>query len=632
MELRRLIAHSVVSMPFVITALLSLCSCGQVTEEQGTKRPNVIFILADDQRQDMLSCQGNPYVRTPHLDRLAAEGCRFENAFTVSGVCSPSRANFFSGKYSHNCGAPQIIWKNNSFLLNEIPFPALMHQEGYYASHIGKWHLGDGQKPKPGYDHWAGFEWLGAYFNTTVFIDGEMKQFEGFSDDILAGLAADKIRDLADAPQPFCMFVGLKAPHLPFSYPERYETYLDGIDIKEPESIDEDYDISGRAPIMKTNVIRVRTFQAAIPLFGSWDNYVKSYYRSSQALDDAVGIILDALDNKGISEETIVIYSSDQGYTLGEHGMTEKHYAYEQVMRIPMIVRYPAMVKPGITPDEMVLNIDVAPTVLDLCGLDPPRDMDGRSWRPIFQAAGGEVDGWREDFLFEYWDFRPTLPSQLAVRSDQYKLITYQDHPERELYDLRTDPEENHNQIRDPDYREVLAEMEGRLNRLISETGWSPRRFQPVNNCYVIGPIPAAEAGQVRDQVFGEEFSSDQTFDHAGQVLTWVKIPFGADGSLDFGESMPEKPGHVLLVSIPVARLVERDPHAILDMIPARKTRAYHDGEMIWETEARSGLGLSWYNFPLTEPEYVIRLEMSCEGPEKLKLRVNAPEGSVSLL
>ena len=498
---------------YLCPALVFLFSCQQTMQEDHLPQPNVVFIMADDQRYDMLSCNGNPHVKTPHLDRLASEGCRFENAFTVSGVCSPSRANFFSGKYSHRCGAPQIIWKNNTFLMNETPFPALLSQHGYYSSHIGKWHLGEGQIPKPGYDDWAGFEWLGTFFNTTVHINGNPAQFDGYADDILADLAAKKLKALAKGSQPFCMFVGLKAPHLPFSYPDRYENYLEDIDIPEPENIDEDYNKSGRAPIMKTNVIRVRSFRGAIPGFGSWDNYVKSYYRSSQALDDAVGVILDAIDEAGINQKTIVIYSSDQGYTLGEHGMTEKHYAYEQVMRIPMIIRYPGLITPGITSSDMVLNIDVAPTVVELCGVKPNEEMDGLSWLPIFQSQGQAVRDWRRDFLFEYWDYRPVLPSQLAVRSERFKLITYQDFPERELYDLHNDPGEDLNVIEDPAYADALHDMEDRLERLIIETGWKQRRFQPVNNCYALGPIPEDQADMVRDIVFTRTFNPDQQKD-----------------------------------------------------------------------------------------------------------------------
>jgi len=577
---------------FMLTAALFLFSaCSRTAPIKPGKRPNVIFIMADDQRFDMLSTNGNPNVKTPHLDRLAAEGCNFINAFTVSGVCSPSRADFFSGKYAHQCGAPQIIWNNHTFRMNETPFPAVLHNEGYYSAHIGKWHLGEGQKQKEGYDYWAGFEWLGSFYNTTVHVNGKVEQHEGFSDDILAGMAADKIYEMATMSQPFCLFVGLKAPHLPFSFPERYKEYLDEVKIPEPASIDEDYDESGRAPIMKTNVIKVRTFQEGIPMFGSWENYVKAYYRSSQALDDAVGTILDAIDKAGITDETIVIYSSDQGYTLGEHGMTEKHYAYEQVMRIPMIIRYPDMIRPGITPRGMALNIDVAPTVLDLCGVKPPAEMSGKSWRPLLANTGGNVPDWREDFLFEYWDYRPILPSQLAVRTDQYKLITYQDFPEQELYDLEKDPEENHNVIRQPEYAEIKKDMQKRLKRLMDETGWSQRRFLPVNNCYALGPLSKEEADAVREKVFTEPFDVKQEFQVGEKKRGWQKLGFGSDGSLHMEDAIPDNPDHVMLLSIPVARLADRDPHAILDMRPARATRAWFDGEVHWECKAVDNLG-----------------------------------------
>ncbi len=615
-----------------LVALLLLMACGREQANHQLIRPNIIFIMADDQRHDMLSVNGNPYVKTPNLDRLAAEGCNFTNAFTVSGVCSPSRAEFFTGKYGHQCGAPQIIWDNHTFRMNETPFPAVLHDEGYYSAHIGKWHLGEGQKKKKGYDYWAGFEWLGSFFNSTLHVNGKEEQYEGFSDDILADLASERIREMSKLSQPFCLFVGLKSPHLPFSYPERYKEYLNDVQIPEPENIDEDFDESGRAPIMKTNVIMVRTFQGGIPHFGSWDNYVKSYYRSSQALDDAVGTILDAIDEAGITNETIVIYSSDQGYTLGEHGMTEKHYAYEQVMHIPMIIRYPEVIQSGIASSAMVLNIDVAPTVLDYCGVQAHPDMTGESWKPLLEAKGEKVSGWRNDFMFEYWDYRPILPSQLAVRSEKYKLITYQDHPEQELYDLEKDPKENQNVISDPEYVEVATDMQKRLQRLIGETAWAQRRFQPVNNCYVIGPLTGEEAEVARTVVFNDPFNPDQEFDFRGESLAWKKIGFESDGSLNFGGAIPSVPGKVMLISIPVKRLSGRDPHAILDMRPVRKTSAWFQGEMIWECEAGNNLGLSYYNFPLPTENNVIQLEMFCEGPAKMKMTVNAPEGSVSLL
>ena len=611
-------------MAFIPLAILVLASC-----TNHPSRPNVVFIMADDQRWDMLSSNGNPYVETPHLDRLAREGCSFPNAFTVSGVCSPSRANFFSGKYSHNCGAPQIIWKNNTFLMNEKPFPALLQEAGYYSAHVGKWHLGEGQKQKPGYDYWAGFEWLGEFFDTKVHVNGEEMQYDGFSDDILAGIAAGKIREMAGREQPFCLFVGLKAPHLPFSYPERYEHLLDSIPVPEPASIDEDYDVSGRAPIMKSNVIRIRTFQGGIPMFGSWESYVKAYYRSSQALDDAVGIILDALDESGITDETIIIYSSDQGYTLGEHGMTEKHYAYEQVMRIPMLIRYPELVKAGSSPEALVLNIDLAPTVLDLCGIDPPEEMDGRSWKGIFT---GNEEEWRKDFLFEYWDYRSILPSQLAVRSADFKLITYQDYPETELYDLRNDPRENRNVASDPEYAGALSEMQSRLERLVTEEAWKKRLRSNPPHCWVLGPVDREDAGALRSLAFDTSFDPSAAIDFNGKKYQWQKVETGKEGWMDFGGSREGDPGKVLLVSIPVKRLAEKDPHAILDMRPARETTAWYRGEKIWECDATASLGLSYYNFPLLNEDEVIQLELSCAGPQEIEFILYAPEGSIELL
>jgi hypothetical protein len=287
------------------------------------------------------------------------------------------------------------------------------------------------------------------------------------------------------------------------------------------------------------------------------------------------------------------------------------------------------MIPPGIAPPEMVLNIDVAPTVLDLCGVSPPEEMDGLSWRPLIQPGVSAKD-WREDFMFEYWDYRPTLPSQLAVRTDRYKLITYQDFPERELYDLEVDPKENQNVVEKSEYADILVDMEARLDRLIEETGWSQRRFQPVNNCYGLGPLDAGESAELREMVFSTEFDPEQEFEFGGRTFSWEKAGFGSFGTLDLGGSLEGDPGQVLLLSIPVRKLVEEDPHAILDLQPARATKAWHEGEMIWECQAAENLGLSYYNFPLREEYYTIRLEMSCEGPSNIRMLINAPEGTLS--
>ncbi len=428
----------------------------------GANRPNVVVIVSDDHRADLMGCMGHPIIKTPNMDRLASEGLLFENAFATSGVCSPSRGSILTGKYSHQAGTPRIVWTNNTFRAQERPFPTRLHDAGYHAAHIGKWHLGQGNLGMPGYDHWEGFEWLGAYFDTELIINGEAKTFKGFSDDIISQRAAEYIQARAKTKEPFCVFVGLKAPHLNFSYPPRLEHAFDGIDIPKPASFDEDYDKSGRMPFLK-NAIDIKTFVGGMPMFdNSWEKYVKSYYRSAQSIDDAVGTILKAIDNAGIVDNTIVIYTSDQGYTLGEHGLCEKHFAHEEAMRVPMLIRYPKRINPGTRREEMALNIDIAPTVLDLCGASIPKDMVGRSWAPLLDAGDKPVGTWRENFLFELASEGDQIPGQIAVRTDHHKLITYPwiSKPWKELYDLDKDPQEMRNIADDPAYTGVLADME----------------------------------------------------------------------------------------------------------------------------------------------------------------------------
>jgi N-acetylglucosamine-6-sulfatase len=613
-----------VTAPLASATLLNCSTAG---------RPNVVILLADDLRWDMAGCTGNPYARTPHVDRLAAEGCLFENAFATTGVCAPSRAGFLTGKHGHQCGVPQIIPRNNTFLLNETPFPALLHEAGYYSAHIGKWHLGDGKSPKPGYDYWASYPWLGSFQDPTLWIDGEKQQLHGYRDDRLAELAADKIAELARGDRPFCLFLALTAPHLPFTYPDRHRHYLADTEIPMPDSGDEDYGKSGRAWVLKGSVIRLRESPSGLRLFGnSWDRYIKSYYRAAKSLDDSLGTVLRALDEAGIVDDTIVIYTSDQGYTLGEHGMTEKHFAYEQVMRIPMVVRYPRLIRPGIRRRELVLNTDVAPTLLQLCGLEPPSGVAGRSWLPLLGAETSPADSWREDFLFEYWDWRPVLPAQLAVRSQRYKLIIYPGFPFHELYDLATDPAENKNVATDPGYAAALDEMRRRLSRLIRETGWKRRGDQDVETCYAMGPIHQRDERRVRGEVFSAGFDPEQVLRYRGAALEWEKVPVGADGLLELGVAVPWTPEHVMLLSIPIRRLGERDPCAILRIDPSREASAYFRGEEIWRAEAstRQTRAFQKYNPPLLEERSVIRMVMPCRGPDRVRITINAPVGSVA--
>jgi arylsulfatase A-like enzyme len=598
---------------------------------RGRKRPNIVVVVSDDHRWNLMGCNGDPYIKTPNMDRLAREGVNFVNAFATSGVCSPSRGSILTGKYSHECAAPRIVWNNNSFHLQETPFPVRLQAAGYHTAHIGKWHLGKGHEPKPGYDLWSGFEWLGAYFDTEVFINGEKKKFQGYADDIISNLAADYIEERAKSDQPFALFVGLKAPHLNFSYAPRHEHAFDGVTIPKPDSYDEDLDESGKKR-MKGNVILIEEFIGGLKMFdNSWDKYVKSHYRSVLGLDDALGRILDTLDRTGAADDTVVLYTSDQGYTLGEHGLTEKHYAYEEPMRVPMLLRYPGVTAAGARREEMVLNIDVAPTVLDLCGLPVPGEMTGESTKPLLGAGERPLQDWRDDFLFDLASEGARIPAQLAVRTAHHKLITYPDFPDRELYDLDRDPNETRSVIDDPAYGAVLADMEKRLERLIAETGWLPRPNYPILACRALGPIPPEELDEARRQVLASSFElSGSGVACCRKTYAWKKIIADKSQGLAVTTTIGRPPGHTTFVAISVERISPRDPYSELRYGPYRPFKGYVNGRLYKDVSIPNHPA-SAFNPPLPDRQNLIVLEMPSDSPDFQHLRLYCRQGSVKL-
>lgn len=545
------------------------------------------------------------------------EGARLGNTFCTAGVCSPARASILTGKYCHQAAAPGIVHVNNSFLRQETPFPALLHEAGYHTAHIGKWHLGRGAEPKPGYDYWAGFDWLGEYFDTELTINGERKQFKGFADRILSDLAVDYIDEHAGDPAPFCLYVGLKCPHLWFEYPPDLEHTLDGLDIPKPASYNEDYAQSQRSRIIAESGLRIEKFVGGLPLFdNSWEKYIRSYYRSAMAIDEAVGKILGAIDDNGIAKKTIVLYTSDQGYTLGEHGLTEKHYGYEEVMRVPMMLRYPKAIKPGTVCDALMLNIDIAPTLLDWCGVTPPEGMTGRSWRPLFETKDA---AWREDFLFD--------GSHLGVRTARHKLLTY-GNGDRELYDLQDDPKEMHNRYEDPAFARVREDMEQRLARLLEETGWERRRDHRVDQAWLLGPVAAVDTEAVEQRLASQPVSGTPPDIGAnGTVYPWRAVR--ADAGKPF--ELPPSDGTTAYCYLAFAmeRLLDYDPFTRVDLRPPRPAKAWVNGDAFWEITHNA-----WHlvcNPPLMARENLVVLRLPANGPATLQLSVQAPEGSVAL-
>jgi arylsulfatase A-like enzyme len=485
-----------------ILLVIALSACSAKEES----RPNVVVIVSDDHRGDLLGCEGHPFIKTPKIDKFAGEGILFENGFCVAGVCSPSRATILTGKYDHKAAAPYIVWDNNSFA-SQSTFMKLLHAHGYYTGHIGKWHLGERTNHlQEGYDYWAGMQWLGKFFDPVMYINGEERKFEGFSDDIIASLAADFVRENAVREQPFCLYVGLKSPHMPFGYPDRLKEMYSDVQIPKPPTYDEDYTESGKEALVG-NYIRFDTAPFGLKGWRSWQNYIRSYYRSATAIDDAVGTIVEAIDAAGITDNTIVLYTSDQGYNNGEHGLTEKHFAYEPVMNVPMVIRYPnGIARPGVR-SEMVATIDIFPTLLDLCDVPVPGDVHGKSWGPLLEATSEKPVAFRDELMFAYnfqHPYGPYIPGQLAIRTEGYKLITYPDRTEIELYDLRVDPDEYRNQAYNPQYKNVLIDMKNRLDKLKAATEWQKRIRQNIESVRLLGPVPAADTAAVQERVFSD--------------------------------------------------------------------------------------------------------------------------------
>jgi arylsulfatase A-like enzyme len=588
------------------------------------QKPNVVLVIADDHRADWMGHKGNPFMVTPNLDRMAAEGVSFENAFACSGVCSPSRASILTGRYAHRASAPEIIWLNNSFLRTQHTFAEPLKAAGYRTAYIGKLHLGEDEQPKPGFDEWIGFPFVGKFHDQPLWINGKKTDGFGFTDDRLAELAAQRIREWSDDEQPFCLIVGLKTPHIPFEYPERMKERLNDTVFEKPET----WEL--RKPGLAGNCLPATQFQPAIPSYGNFQEWVRSYSRLALTIDESVGTIFQALENTGELDNTLFVYTSDQGYSLGEFGLAEKHYAYEQVMRVPMVVRYPAMIPPGSVREQMVLNIDIAPTILDAAGAVPLAGMNGQSWCTLFAQ---ENPVWRDDFFFSFFnEWETALPPMQAVRTERYKLIEYQEKDVKELYDLKNDPLEEHDLYNNPEWAEVQRDMERRLNNLEEETGFQSREVKLLESCYVI-PAVADEKALQKLLAVGELPSAARQ----------LKQPFDLS-------RLSLVAGDVFYLVVPVERLTQYDPYVTFEFFETGGSRqwskkhipvaAFCGEEQIWMNKPYAqSKGLAYEpigrfndkcNFPLKEKKTfaVFRGIVSGNMPA-FQIEVQAPQGAI---
>jgi N-acetylglucosamine-6-sulfatase len=460
-----------------LVGLLLLCPIVALARPLSAVRPNIVFILVDDLRWDELSITGHPFVRTPHIDRIGREGAVFRHAFVTTPLCSPSRASFLTGQYAHRHGITDNV--DRSAASHRLTtFPRLLHDAGYATAFVGKWHMGNDDTARPGFDRWVSFKGQGTYLDPEINEDGKVIKRAGYTTDILSGYAVEFIRRKRD--RPFLVYLAHKAIH-----PEVRQNDDGSVDLADAErflpaerhqSLYANEAIPhrpnyGRAP---TDKPALRRQIGDLPPLGAATatraEAILGRQRSLLAIEDGVGEILRALEETGQLDDTVLVFTSDNGYFYGEHGLSvERRLAYEESIRMPLLVRYPKAIAAGTVRKELALNIDLAPTLLELAGEAPPPAMQGRSLVPLLK---GQTARWRDSFLIEYASDR-VFPRILnmgyqAVRTQRWKYIHYLELDGMdELYDLQNDPYEMNNIIHQPTAQGRVARLRSELKRLL---------------------------------------------------------------------------------------------------------------------------------------------------------------------
>jgi arylsulfatase A-like enzyme len=424
-------------------------------------RPNLVLLLTDDQRWDCLGCAGHPFLKTPNIDRLAAEGVHFRNAFVTTSICCVSRASYFTGRMCRHHGVGDFNTPLPPRVL-ETSLPAMLKAAGYRTGIVGKWGIG-GREPRELFDMWDAWGGQGEYairvgddlIHNSEYLSWRARQF-------LAGCRRD---------QPFCLLVLFKAPHDKFLPDPRDSHLFDDLTIVPPKTATQAH-FKQMPPFLQRSLGKKRA-DDDIPTPEKYQQYVKDYLRLIAGVDRAVGQILCDLDRRCYSNDTVVVFGSDNGYFLGERGLVHKWLMYEESIRVPLIVRYPPLPAAmcGQKIDALALNIDLAPTLYDLAGLTPPPQLDGHSLRPLLE---GRPVSWRTDFFYEHhFDANGTIPRVEGVRGKRWKYITYpsESKPCEELFDLVSDPHEEHNLAATTAHRLQLEEMRKRYKDYLSNLG-----------------------------------------------------------------------------------------------------------------------------------------------------------------
>ena len=488
--------------------LLIVGACARPVEAQAAapqvaepRRPNIVFIFSDDHAFQAISAYGSTINQTPHLDRLAKEGMLFRNCYVTNSICGPSRAVILTGKYSHLNG----FYQNNGdrFDGTQQTFPKLLQNAGYQTALVGKWHL---VSDPTGFHYWHILPGQGAYYNPPMIDNGRPVKHEGYTTDLITDISLDWLKN-RDKSKPFLLMCQHKAPHREWEPGPKYLDKYDDVTIPEPDTLFDDY--AGRGQAVRTQdmtiartmterdlklvfpnnltpeqrkqwdaaygaeneAFRKANLQGADHVRWKYQRYIKDYLRCVDSVDESVGRVLEFLDREGLAENTIVVYSSDQGFYLGEHGWFDKRWIYEQSVKTPLLVRWPGVVKPGSANTDMVSNLDFGETFLDAAGVSIPTDMQGRSLVPVLR--GQTPADWRTSFYYHYYEFPGphSVRRHYGVIDRRYKLVHFYepDVAEWEMFDLEADPKEMRSVFADPNYAKERARLEKELARLRAE-------------------------------------------------------------------------------------------------------------------------------------------------------------------
>jgi arylsulfatase A-like enzyme len=496
----RELAHTFRSFAFMLAVLMPAQASSQVTTQRAA-RPNIIYIMTDDHAAHAISAYGSKVNRTPNLDRLANEGALLSSVFATNSICTPSRAAILTGQYSHLNGVTVF----NRFDSQRMTVARLLQQGGYHTAMIGKWHLGSDPQ---GFDTWEILPGQGAYFDPILYTATSEKTFTGrYATDVITDIALDFLKQRPRG-KPFFLMLHHKAPHRPWEPDARHAAQFAGKHIPEPVTFWDTYatrtdalheneqrvgkDLTNRdlkitppAGLEGPALVQWRTIKpdsvttfidgATVTLRGEalvrwkYQRYMQDYLATVQSVDDNVGRVLAYLDSSGLARNTMVIYASDQGFFLGDHGMYDKRFMYEESIRMPFLVRWPAGIKAGTRSDAMGLNIDFAPTFLDAAGLPASPDMQGRSLLPILR--GRAPSDWRTSMYYRYYHDPGdhNTRAHYGVRTRTHKLIYFPKKDQWELFDLVNDPYEMHNLYGGPGMATLTASLKEELDRLKRE-------------------------------------------------------------------------------------------------------------------------------------------------------------------